>query len=953
MFLFDFCLVTASSARQAEDFRRLIQKRLDAELYPREIAFRVYADPPGGRVGSGGGTLWALRSLIEEERAADAGRFLESHRILVIHAGGESRRLPCFAPEGKLFSPVPVESSSLLPPVAFDLQLPLFLKFPWRRGEVLVASGDVVLDFDPALDADRGDICGFAKPAPPEQGARHGVFKFDRRLEHVEDFLQKAPVDYLREHALLEGTGDCALDVGLVALSPAAAQALLSFGAALRFDLYSEVLTAALKGLSFDDYLQRIGRSPLPQVAARRLYELLSPFRLGAVLIRSSRFVHLGTLPEFVAAGRDLAERGLRPFYEQDPGELRPFTSSEKIVYNSLDVQVTVRPSSFVLVEGCRALRIREAQGDNLFVGLEDFDLDLAVPPGFCLEQRRRGADPAVLVVYGNVDTFRKDSEPAAVIFCGQPLTTWLAQRGLTLADVHGSSPVDPLELQMYCADVPPAFAAGYWSVPDRSWIDRFRASRRVSLKQLNEDDDVVARDERRAAVRSRMLGQAILSQQGWKTISAVDFRRAFSDPRHRPALQALLARTDDDLLRLYRHALLAELTHDGAAAPLRIDFLERPQTAPLVPHLKLDQIVWARCPVRLDLAGGWTDTPPYTLRYGGQVVNVAVDLNGQPPIQVFCRRTEEHHVRIHSVDLGLTETITDFRALADYGDPGAAFALPKAALTLLGLGASHGAASLSHTLAGMGGGLELTLLCAVPKGSGLGTSSILGAAIVAALHRFFGRPTLHADLSRQVLQIEQMLTTGGGWQDQLGGMVGGAKYIESRPGSRPSPLVYQLDPALFQDRATAPCFTLFYTGLTRLAKNILVDVVRRVNGGSRAYLFTLRYMRQLAVAARDAIALRRLDEVAAVVAQSWEANKRIHPSTTNEEVEALLARTAPYYAGAKLLGAGGGGYALFVSSNAASAEKLRELLQKEFENDRARLVDMTLDPGGLAVSVS
>ena len=43
------------------------------------------------------------------------------------------------------------------------------------------------------------------------------------------------------------------------------------------------------------------------------------------------------------------------------------------------------------------------------------------------------------------------------------------------------------------------------------------------------------------------------------------------------------------------------------------------------------DQIVWGRSPVRIDLAGGWTDTPPYSLMEGGNVVNIAIELNGQP----------------------------------------------------------------------------------------------------------------------------------------------------------------------------------------------------------------------------------------------------------------------------------------------------------------------------------
>ena len=54
------------------------------------------------------------------------------------------------------------------------------------------------------------------------------------------------------------------------------------------------------------------------------------------------------------------------------------------------------------------------------------------------------------------------------------------------------------------------------------------------------------------------------------------------------------------------------------------------------------DQIVWGRSPVRIDLAGGWTDTPPYSLYAGGNVVNLAIELNGQPPLQV---RSEERRV--------------------------------------------------------------------------------------------------------------------------------------------------------------------------------------------------------------------------------------------------------------------------------------------------------------------
>ena len=423
-------------------------------------------------------------------------------------------------------------------------------------------------------------------------------------------------------------------------------------------------------------------------------------------------------------------------------------------------------------------------------------------------------------------------------------------------------------------------------------------------------------------------------------------------------ALSRICETADDDLLRIYRHKLLESIdpapTRADSIDALKVNFLSKDSLAGhLGRGVKHDQIVWARSPVRIDIAGGWTDTPPYTLREGGEVVNAAVNLNDQPPIQVFCRPTEERRVRINSIDLGTRETIEDFNGLEDYNNPSSPFALPKAALCLLGLTSSRSRhSSLHDALDGIGCGLEISLLSAVPKGSGLGTSSVLGATILAALQRFFGLAVDMSELSRQVLQMEQMLTTGGGWQDQIGGVAGGVKYIVSRPGLRPDPVIYRLDPFLFQDPARSAVFTLFYTGITRLAKNILQEVVDRSNAMEPAYLFTLRNLKRLAQRAREAVSLRDGAELARVLSASWEANKRIHESTTNDEVEDLISRVAGLFCGMKLLGAGGGGFALFMSESAAQADKLRTVLST-LENDRARMVGMSLNNAGLEVSVS
>jgi galactokinase/mevalonate kinase-like predicted kinase len=947
MQLFDTVLITAASERQAEAFRSLIHRRQEHGLYPRELSFEVVADPPRGRAGTGGGTLWAITRLLERRDPGDPAAFLARQRILLVHAGGESRRLPCYAPEGKLFAPLPLPSSALLPPVVLDAQLGLFFKYPWRHGETVVTTGDVYIDFDVAsVPEERGPVFGFAKPAPLEQGSRHGVFRFDQHRERVVDYFQKAPVEVLAEHALIEGTGDCALDIGLVSLGPEAMQAFLTLGETafeggsvieglaagrLRFDLYLEVLTACLEAVSFESFWERVrSASALPEEVARQVFEAFHPFGLGGALTRSTTFIHVGS----------------------------PEVTAERIVHNSWKVSTTGHGSAPVVVESCSSGSFGPLGGDNLLVGLDDVTPPFELPSGFAMEERRLGEDRVVVILSAH-DTFRIEKDPAELVFCGQPLDEWLEGRGLRREDVfEDGAPADLFEARLFCCDPTTDLVAGYLTPRDSAWTDAFRGARRLSLREIQDREDVVRREDRRVELRRQQLRERFRRGHGWQGVSARDFESTFGGGQWVRPLGEWLGRTDDAVLRAYRERLHRTLTGEAPGAVSRLPEIEYVPRArdgpPLELALKEDQIVWARAPVRLDLAGGWTDTPPYTLRHGGRVVNLAVDLNGQPPIQVFCRRTAERHVRIHSIDLGYTETIDRFEPLHDYNDPGSPFALPKAALSLMGLGQSRREGrTLDEVLDHLGAGLEITLLCAVPKGSGLGTSSILGAVILAAFSRFFGRAVVMDELIRQVLQVEQMLTTGGGWQDQIGGAVGGIKCVQSRPGFRPHPVTHQLDPFLFQDRESLACFSLFYTGITRLAKNILAEVVDQVNSGSKAYLFTLQHMAQLALDAKDAIERRDRHALADVVALSWEANKRVHPSTTNPEVEEILMATQEHYDGVKLLGAGGGGYALFASPDRRHAEALRDVLRRRFENARARLVDFSLSTCGLEISVS
>ena len=89
------------------------------------------------------------------------------------------------------------------------------------------------------------------------------------------------------------------------------------------------------------------------------------------------------------------------------------------------------------------------------------------------------------------------------------------------------------------------------------------------------------------------------------------------------------------------------------------IGSVSREKQSPLL-NVYRDQIVWGRSPVRIDLAGGWTDTPPYCMYAGGNVVNVAIELNGQPPLQVYVKPSKEYKIIFASIDLGAMEVVSN-----------------------------------------------------------------------------------------------------------------------------------------------------------------------------------------------------------------------------------------------------------------------------------------------------
>jgi galactokinase/mevalonate kinase-like predicted kinase len=370
---------------------------------------------------------------------------------------------------------------------------------------------------------------------------------------------------------------------------------------------------------------------------------------------------------------------------------------------------------------------------------------------------------------------------------------------------------------------------------------------------------------------------------------------------------------------------------------------------------IRSDEIVWARAPARLDVGGGWTDTPPYSLEHGGCVVNAAVNLNGQPPIQAYARVIDKPVIRISSIDQGARTEITSFDELLDYRKATDSFALAKAALVLSGLSPETGntKTGLKRTLEQFGGGIELTTLAAIPKGSGLGTSSIMGAVILAAIQSIMGIELSQKQLFYSVLRLEQALTTGGGWQDQIGGAIDGVKMIVTEPGFVPDARIHYVLPDILDPKVNGGRSLLYYTGVTRLAKNILQQVVGGYLNRQRATMATLKQIHTIAEEVADALVRRDIATFGHLVDVAWQLNKQLDPNSSNDEIELLFERVRPFVFGAKLLGAGGGGFMLMICKSAQDACSVRKMLEAEPPNGRARFFDFDISSEGLTVTVS
>lgn len=922
--------------------------------------FFCTSDPIDQKLGSGGGTTWLLEACQAHDNVPDFDSWLAREPRILLHAGGQSRRLPCYAPSGKILTPLPIfrwERGQQIDQTLLDLQLPLYEKILEKAPHslrTLIASGDVLLRAtEPLQDIPDADVVCYGLWADPVLCSHHGVFWMHRdRPEQLDFVLQKPSIEVQSQWT---NTHYSLMDIGIWLLSDKAVRLLRerskkADGTMACYDLYSEFGCA-------------LGEHPSQHDA------VLAELSVAILPLPGGEFYHFGTAPELLTSSMSIQNlvRDQRFIIHREV-KRQPSVFTQ----NAL---VTPRPTAhneFIWIENSHVGSQWQYSSRNIITGVPRNNWSLTLPEGICLDIVPIGEQSYALRPYGYDDPFRGELTAAATTFLGSSLNQWAAHHGIPLSDLGCQHDIQAASLFPVLDDID---ALGKWAAwmiaeqPDTTLAAEWLSLPRLSADEISTQANLVRLFAQRADFLKENLPalaanweKSVFYQTNLKDMAQQYIRHALPLPAPLPAEAPVMTRIHDFMFRsetLRATDLKASEAAEAAAFTLQREALTEearqkkssPQTT-----THSDQIVWGRSPVRIDLAGGWTDTPPHTLIAGGSVINLAIELNGQPPLQVYVKPCQEPVIICRSIDLGVSERIESFEELALYNKVGSPFSIPKAALALSGFLPQFSAypqPTLRKQLEAFGSGIEVTLLSAIPAGSGLGTSSILSATVLGALSDFCGLGWDRSTICHRVLVLEQLLTTGGGWQDQYGGVLPGVKLLESQPGILPLPTPRWLPDTLFTLPEYRDCHLLYYTGVTRTAKNILSEIVRGMFLNSADHLRILREMKQHTAEMFDTIQRNDFEGYGRLLRHTWQQNQRLDAGTNPPIIQQLCQRIDDLCAGYKLPGAGGGGYLYMVAKSPEAALRIREQLREQPLTSTARFVEMSISHTGLQVSRS
>ena len=943
----DYVILTASNEQQAEGFRKQLEER--KEYLSKETKFVAIPDRGGKRVGSGGATLEVLKYLHQEEGSFD------KLRILVIHSGGDSKRVPQYSALGKLFSPVPHELPDGRNSTLFDEFMIGMSSVPSRiREGMILLSGDVLLLFNPLqIDYNNTGAAAISFKENVQTGKNHGVY-LNGENGNVKCCLQKKSEEVLREAGAVNESDCVDIDTGALIFSTEMMDSLYSLieteedydkhvNEKTRLSLYADFLYPLAEDSTLEDFYKEKPEGEFcPELteARKRVWEVLRPYRMKLLRLAPAKFIHFGTtreILELMSGGVDQYDilgwsRLVGSSINNDTAGYNSVLSSRASIGKDCYLEVTYVHSRAKVGKECVLSYIDihdETIPDHVVMhGLKQRD------GKFIVRIFDISDNPKENKLFGQ-DLDQLTEKLGTDLWQNEPHTLWAAElypEADTIKEAVGAA------LNLY------NFVNGKGGDLE-AWK---KAEKRSLCSGFNEADpdaiiawnkrmaDLVAMDEISKAIRNKIpaakfpkLKTLTKIQQEWleSRLSEADF----SEKMRLHYYLGVILEDENEVQKCFQ-------TIQSEVLESTIQNLTYNENA----HIVTDKHT-VKLPLRVNWGGGWSDTPPYCNEKGGTVLNVAILLNGEKPVEVTLEKINEPKIVFDSRDMDVHGEFDTIEPLQATGDPFDPFALQKACLLACGIIPKVGH-ELPEILARLGGGFIMhSEVTNVPKGSGLGTSSILSAACVKAVFEFMGIEHTEEDLYSHVLAMEQIMSTGGGWQDQVGGVTPGLKYITSMPGIDQQIKVSHIQIPEEAKKELDERFVLIYTGQRRLARNLLRDVVGRYVGNEPDSLFALEEIQKTAALMRFELERGNVDGFAKLLDYHWELSKKVDAGSSNTLIEQIFSSIDEMTDGRLVCGAGGGGFLQVILKKGITRQQVEDRINEVFMDSLVGVADCKL----------
>lgn len=527
----DYIILTASNEAQATAYRNQIENRLEKGLLPEETTYAVLPDPEGKRVGSGGATFQVMRYIAEQEPERENP--FKNRRILVIHSGGDSKRVPQYSAIGKLFSPVPRELPDGRSSTLFDEFIVGMSGVPSRIQEgMLVLSGDVLLLFNPLqIDAQFDGAAAISIKEPVATGKNHGVFLNDGH-DYVKCFLHKQTEERLREMGAVNNAGNVDLDTGAVLFGSALLQALfrlISTGGKVdekkfrqfcnekaRISFYGDFLYPLANDSTLEDFYKEAAEGQLNEAlheCRTQIWNAIHHFSMKLLCLSPAEFIHFGTTREL----RSLVTKDVQDYEFLDwKMQVNSAVQKEGFAAHNAYVGSRAKIGKEAYLENCYILGNSEV-GDGTVLSHVRI-MDRKIPEQIVMHGIELTGGKKVIRIYGVPDN-PKGKYPGEVSFLGTTLNQFMAQNKVTkeelwkgeetylwFADLY---PVcDDWEDALDMAEIIYKMAHG---TATKEEISRWRETERMSLYSSFNAADIEASCDQERFLENRILARCFI----------------------------------------------------------------------------------------------------------------------------------------------------------------------------------------------------------------------------------------------------------------------------------------------------------------------------------------------------------------------------------------------------------------------------------------------------------